>query len=80
MDHFCYLCFVFVKLSCLFIATLWSPAGKVLTSWLSCLVFVTFPYGALGHVWYLIVSISDICLLTYFDSVSLSLLMRIHGK
>ena len=32
----------------------------------SC-VFVTFPYGALGQVWYLIVSIPDICLLPYFN-------------
>ena len=49
MDLFCYLCFVFVMLSCLFIAALKSPAGKGLTSWLSCvlcflLFFVTFPY------------------------------------
>ena len=43
MDHFCYLCFVFVMLSCLFIAALWSPAGKSLTSWLSCvLCFIVF--------------------------------------
>ena len=41
------------------------PAGKGLTSWLSC-VFVTFPYGVLGQVWYLIVSIPDLCLLSYF--------------
>ena len=34
MDHLCYLCFVFVMLSRLFIATLWSLAGKLLTSWL----------------------------------------------
>ena len=27
--------------------------------------FVTFPFGALGQVWDLIVSIPDICLLTY---------------
>ena len=27
MDHFCYLCFVFVMLSCLFIAALWLPLG-----------------------------------------------------
>ena len=45
MDHLCYLCVVFVMLSRLFIAALWSPAGKGLTSWLlfvmfSC-VFVT---------------------------------------
>ena len=33
---FCYLCFVFVMLSCLFVAALWSPAGKGLPSWLSC--------------------------------------------
>ena len=47
MDHLCY--FVFVVLSRLFMAALWSPAGKGLTSWLlfvvfNC-VFVTFPCG-----------------------------------
>ena len=34
MDHFCYLCLVFVMLSRLLIAVLWSPVGKGLTSWL----------------------------------------------
>ena len=34
MDHLCYLCLVFVMLSRLFIAALWSPDGKGLTSWL----------------------------------------------
>ena len=34
MDHLCYLCLVFVMLSRLFIAALWSPAWKGLTSWL----------------------------------------------
>ena len=54
-------------LSCLFNAALWSPAGKGLTSWLSCVwCFVTFPCGVLGRVWYLIVFIPDLCLLTYF--------------
>ena len=28
MDPFCYLCFVSVLLSCLFIAALWSPVGN----------------------------------------------------
>ena len=28
MDHLCYLCLVFVMLSRLFIAALWSPAKK----------------------------------------------------
>ena len=35
MDH---LCFVFVVLSCLFIAALRSSAGKGPASWLSCIV------------------------------------------
>ena len=39
MDHFCYLCIVFVMLSCLFIAALWSTAEKGLTSWLLFVMF-----------------------------------------
>ena len=38
----------------LFIAALWSPAGKGLTSWLSFVMFdsfVTFPCVILGQVW-----------------------------
>ena len=70
MNHFCYLCFVFVMISCLFIAALWPPAGKGLTYWLYVcdvlLCFVTYPFGVLGQVCYLIVSISDLCLLTSF--------------
>ena len=61
MDHLCYLCIMFVMPWCLLIAALWSPAGKGLISWLlfvmfNC-VFVTFPYGILDQVWYLIVLI-----------------------
>ena len=51
-------------LSCLFIAALWSPARKGLTSCLTFVmfncVFVTFPCGILGQVWYFIVSIPDL--------------------
>ena len=57
--------YVFFMLSRLLIAALWSPAGKGLTSWLSFVVlicmFVTFPFGILGQVWYLIVLIPDLC-------------------
>ena len=45
----------------LFICALWSPAGKGLTSWLSFVVSSYFPIGILGQVWYLIVSIPDLC-------------------
>ena len=53
-------------LSRLFIAALWSPAGKGLTSWLlfvmfNC-VFVTFPCDILGQVWYSIISIPDLAI------------------
>ena len=55
----------------LFICALWSPAGKGLTSWLSFVVSNSgvyhFPIGILGQVLYLIVSIPDLCTLTYFE-------------
>ena len=41
MDNLCYLCLVFVMLLRLFVAALWSPAGKGLTSWLP-FVILTF--------------------------------------
>ena len=40
MDHLSYLCLVFVMLLHLFIAALWSPEGKGLTSWLLFVMFI----------------------------------------
>ena len=67
-------CIVFAMALCafcahLFICALWSPAGKGLTSWLSFVVSavsLSLPIGILGQVWYLIVSIPDLCTRTYF--------------
>ena len=60
----------FVMLSRPFIVALWSPAGEGLTSWFSLVmfncVFVTFPCGILGHVWYLSLWIPDLCNLSNF--------------
>ena len=50
----------------LFICALWSPAGRGLTSWLS-FVRLSLSHWSLGQVWYLIVSIPDLCTLTYFN-------------
>ena len=69
-----FLCFSVLCVLCLctrlFICALWSPAGKGLTSWLSFVVsnceICHFPIGILGQVWYLIVSIPDLCFLNYF--------------
>ena len=68
MDHLCYLCLVFVMLSRLFIAALWSPEGKGMTCGVYC-YFVTFLFVILGQLWYLIVSIPDHCCLCYFASI-----------
>ena len=74
MDQFCYLGFVivFVILSCLFLAALWSPVRRAYLLALMCVMFscavVTFPYGVLGQVCYLIVLIPDLCLLPYFNN------------
>ena len=60
----------------LFIAALRSSEGKGLTSWflfvMFIVTFVTFTFGILVQVWYLIVSIPDPCCLAYFYKVSIS--------
>ena len=48
----------------MFFAAVWSPAGLDSIACDVFLCFVTFPYGVLGQVWYLIL---DICLLPYFN-------------
>ena len=67
MDHFCYLCFVFVMLSCLFIAASWAPAGKGLISWFT-FMGIFFCVLSISHVVPLVrrVSINDLCFLTFF--------------
>ena len=42
MDYLGFLGFVFLMLLRLFIAALWSPAGKGLTSWLLFVMFIVF--------------------------------------
>ena len=60
MDHLC--CFVscvshaFVSVHCCLVGTNWERAD-----WRCLFIFVTFSYGILGQVWYLIVSFPDIC-------------------
>ena len=57
MDHLCYVCLVFVMLSRLFIAALWSPAEKELTSWLSFLCLIVFCHFPMWYPWLGVVSI-----------------------
>ena len=72
MDLLCFCSVLCLLCLCarLFICALWSPAGKGLTSWLSFVasaVSLSLSHWYLGSsVWCLIVSIPDLCTLTYF--------------
>ena len=66
MDHLCYLYLVFIMLTRLFIAALWSADLLALVCDLYC-EFVTFTFGILGQVWYLNEYIPDSCCLSYFS-------------
>ena len=65
----------FLCLSC-FVVCLLQPCGHLLgkdwpLGYLVCVVllcFDAFPLGVLGQMWYLIVSIPDLCFLTYIES------------
>ena len=48
MDYLCFLLLVFLMLLRLFIAALWPPSGKGLTSWLLLVMFIVF--SLLSHV------------------------------
>ena len=64
----CFLCFVRVCLYVLCGHLL--GKGWPLGSRLWCLLWVChFPIGILGQVWYLIVSIPDLCTITYFSKL-----------
>ena len=68
-------CLVFaVFCARLFVCALWSPAGRGLASWLSFVVSsvsLSLSHWYLGQVWYLIVSIPDLCNLITFFNVSI---------
>ena len=61
-------CHAFVSVLCSLVVTCLERACllALLCVMFSC-VFVTFPCGVLGRVRYLIVSISDLCLISYFN-------------
>ena len=71
MDFICFLClslqYCNVFFFCSLAVTYWAMADLLALLYVmsSCL-FVTFSYCVLGQVWYLIVSIPDLCLLSYF--------------
>ena len=61
------LCYYVLSVSCSLMVTCWERVDFLDIQYVmvSC-VLVTFPYGILGQMWYLIVSIPDLRLLPYF--------------
>ena len=50
---------------CCLVVTCWERADLLALCGDVYCVFVTFPFGILGQVWYLIVSFPDLCRLSY---------------
>ena len=76
MDLLCFFSVLCLLYLCarLFICALWSPAGKGLTSWLSFVVsnceFVTFPLVSWVRCGTWLLSIPDLCTLTYYKEIA----------
>ena len=64
------LCHIVLSVPCSIVVTCCEMADllALLCVMFSCLFFLTFPYGALGKVWYLIVLIPDLFLLLCYKS------------
>ena len=58
----------FASVHCCHVVTCWERADLLALAGDVYCIFVTFPCGNLGQVWYLIVSFHDLCRLSYFYS------------
>ena len=69
MDPFCYfmicVCHAVLSVHCSLVVTCWERPNLLALLYVRVLCFVTFSCGVLGQVFYLIVSIPDLCLLPY---------------
>ena len=69
-------CHAFVSVHCCLVVTCWERTDLLSLFCDVKLCFVTVSCGILGQVWYLIVSISDICHLSYFAIYSKTCVKR----
>ena len=72
-------CHAFVSVHCCLVVTCWEswPFGSLFVMF-NC-VFDTFPCGILGQLWYLIVSVPDLCRLSYFEQIHMKLGKERHA-
>ena len=70
-----------LSVPCSLVVTCWERAYllALLYVMFSC-VFVTFPYGVLVQMWYLIVSIPDLCLLLYLFLLHASKSLKVSSS
>ena len=78
-------CLVFAMSLCTsvymcFVVTCWERADLLALVCGVSLVVCHFSIGILGQVWYLIVSIPDLCTLTYFKQMAISHQCRRHKE
>ena len=57
----------FLSVHCCLVVTCWQKADLLALVCDVYCIFVTFPCGILGQVWYQIVSFPDLCHLFYFE-------------
>ena len=74
------LVFAFCDVSlCSLVVSCWERADLLAPLFVTfSFAFVTFLYGVLGQVWYFIVSIPDLCILSYFLIKNLNLAHDVH--
>ena len=69
----------FASAHCCLVVTCWERAVLLaLVGDVYC-IFVTFPCGILGQVWYMIVSFPDLCRLSYFNRIPRSMETFLQG-
>ena len=71
MDHLCFfvscVSHAFSSVHCCLVVNCWDRADLLALVCDVYCVFVTFPCGILGQVWYLIALFPDLCRLPYFN-------------
>ena len=60
----------FASVHCCLVVTCWERADLLASVGDVYCISVTFPCGILGQVWYLIVSLPDLCILSYFKYIT----------
>ena len=67
----------FASVHCCLVITCWERTDLLALVDFYC-IFVTFQSGILGQVWYLIVSIPDLCLISYFKACAAAIYLSNH--